>query len=757
MIIFSGSFLLAMSQLLWIEQAGFNVLIFCFVGLFAVFLLRKKLSQPIFLLLCGLFLGSILANFSAINAKRHQYQDTTIDTIEVVGTIVDLPVLTDMGRLGVRQKFAFAVENSKPEFPLRTILVSWYNNETILKAGQSWVLEVKPKPIHGFKNPGSFDYAKWLFRQGYDATATVRQAELFEEKTPGLLNHINRARSNIADLISENISNPRVEGLIRALTIGDRSLIDFEDSQMFQQTGTAHIIAISGLHIGLVALIGIFIGRLFFAIFPSERFNRFKFEAVFTIFLALIYTLLAGASIPTLRALIMVFVFAISPIIKRNISRWISLSIALMLVLLFDPFSVLDVGFWFSFTAVAILIYVFTGRKPYHSKLISITKAQLMILIGLMPLMLVIFNQINLLTPIINLIILPLVSLLLIPTIMFSLLITPVSSELGGLAFSLTEFISEIFLGILEFFKDFDYLVVSITSSGFLIIIGLIVFSILVISSSVFRWRWFGLFLLLPVFIKPENSIEDNEFSVNVLDVGQGLSIVVRTKDKVLLYDTGAKYESGFSMANAVVIPFLNYSGITNIDKVILSHLDNDHAGGIEEILKKYPNAETLSVDGNYEPCQSGENWKWNNISFTILSPFEITPYLGNNSSCVIHIQSEYGSVLLTADIEVPVEYRLTHHLETAIASDVLIVPHHGSRTSSDLDFIQAVNPKFAINSSGFMNQFNHPHPQIKQIYLEKGIEFYDTQEKGRIEIKFLSEGVLVESYKGLKRNIWDL
>jgi competence protein ComEC len=757
MIIFSGSFLLAMSQLLWIEHANYNVLIFCLIGLCAVFLLRKKLSQPIKFLLSGLILGSILANYSAIIAKKHQYQDTSLDTIEVVGTIVDLPVETNMGRLGIRQKFAFAVESSKPEFPLRKILVSWYNNETILKAGQSWVLEVKPKPIHGFKNPGSFDYAKWLFRQGYDATATVKEGELLEEKSLRFINHINRARSNIADLISENISNLRVEGLVRALTIGDRSLIDFEDSQMFQQTGTAHIIAISGLHIGLVALLGIFIGRLFFAIFPSERINRFKFEAVFAILLALIYTMLAGVSIPTLRALIMVCVFSISPIIKRNISRWNTLSIALILVLLFDPFSVLDVGFWFSFTAVAILIYVFTGRMPHRSKLMSFTKAQLLILIGLIPLMLIIFNQINLLTPIINLIILPLVSLLLIPTIMFSLLITPVSSELGEFAFSLTEFISEIFLGILEIFKDFDYLVVSATNNGFFVIIGALVFSILLISSSVLRWRWFGLFLLLPVFIKPENSIEDNEFTVNVLDVGQGLSIVVRTKDKVLLYDTGAKYESGFSMANAVVIPFMNFSRVNKIDKIILSHLDNDHAGGVEDILKVFPKAETLSVDGNHKLCQSGGNWKWNNIIFTILSPFEINPYFGNNSSCVIHIQSEYGSVLLTADIEEPVEYRLTHHLETAIASDVLIVPHHGSRTSSGLEFIQAVNPKFAINSSGFMNQFNHPHPQIKQIYLEKSIEFYDTQEKGMIEIKFLSEGTSIESYRDKKRNIWDL
>ncbi len=752
MLIFALGFLVGISQILWLPELQTIYLVALIpVALLAGYFLFFKKIKP-----AAIFFGASLGLAYAIGfgllAKSYQLNFIPDNHITVIGQVSNLPIDKND-----KIKFSFNIKEIEDKFNLNKLIVSWYKTEQKVKAGQVWQFDLKLKPIHGYQNPGSFDYSKWLFRQGYDATATVKKARLIQEQSYDIGSRINRIRASTASLIESNFQSPRVQALIKALTIGDKSQISYEDSQLFKDTGTAHLIAISGLHIGLMAFLGILFGRLVFVFFTHERFNRFKYEAIFAIIFAFIYAMLAGFSVPTIRALIMVVAFSMAHALKKKISRWQAWSMALLIVLIIDPMSVLDAGFWFSFGAVAALMFAFTERKLNTNRLLSFINAQLVILVGLMPLMVIVFGQINLLTPIANLLVLPLASLLLIPLIFASFIVYLFSDVMAAFLFSLVEKLSNALFAILDYLQQFNYLTVPITHIDTLSMLSLIIVAVILLLPKLFRWQYLSLVLLLPIFLKNPNQLIEGSFQVNVLDVGQGLSMVITTKNHTLIYDTGAKYDTGFNLASTVVIPYLQNQGINIVDKLILSHKDNDHAGGVNELMTQYPAMQIYDVVGEYTDCKKGLSWQWDQVDFEVLSPFNIHPYLGNNSSCVIKISNSYGSILITGDIEDPVEYRLIHQLPKAIKSHVLLVPHHGSRTSSSQQFVKQVSPKIAVNSSGYANQFNHPHPLIKQVYLDQGIKFYDTKDKGMIELLFNESGVNIEQYSELNHHFWHL
>ena len=752
MLIFTLSFLVGIAQLLWLPELKFYWLVPISLMIISSFycFIKSKLIFP--LIIFGISIGLFYAVSIGIHAKSHQLNFIPESHIRAIGIVSNLPV-----HKNDKTKFSFNINEIDEELKLKKILVSWYKTDNIIEAGQIWELTLKLKPIHGYRNPGSFDYSKWLFRQGYDATATVKNAKLIQAQSFDPRSIINKIRSAISNLIESEFTSARIQALIKALSIGDKSQISYEDSQLFQDTGTAHLIAISGLHIGLVAYIGLLFGRLIFLFYTNEKLNRFKYEAFFSILFALIYALLAGFSIPTIRAFIMVMSFSMAYAMKAYISRWQAWSIAMLVVLLVDPLSVLDVGFWFSFTAVAVLMFAFTGRRSNNNKIISFIYAQVVILIGLMPMMVIVFGTINLLTPIANLIVLPLASLLLIPLLLGSFIAYLFSENIAKILFDLVEEIAQYLFLILDILQPYKFLSITVNQLTFLIVTSLIIISILFLLPKLFRWKYLAFIFFIPVFYNNPKLLNQKEYRVNILDVGQGLSVIVTTKDHTMIYDTGAKYDTGFNLASSVVIPFLQNKGIDNVDKLILSHSDNDHAGGKDEIVEKYRNIQIYDVVAEKTPCINGVKWQWNEVFFEVLSPYNINPYLGNNSSCVIRISSQYGSILLTGDIEEPVEYRLVHQLPQEVKSQVMLVPHHGSRTSSGNDFVNTVNPKIVLNSSGYANQFNHPHPLIKKLYLEKGIEFFDTQDKGMLEVLYNENGYNLKQYSDVNRHFWQV
>ena len=748
---FTVSFLIGISQLLWLPELQIVWLLPLILILLASLFSKIKNNIRSISIILGLCSGFSYAVIVGINAKASQLKEIPNSYITIIGKVSNLPIVKND-----KVKFSFEISEIQEDIPLKKILVSWYNSKENVVAGQIWSLNLKLKPIHGYKNPGSFDYSKWLFRQGYDATATVKKATLLAKNSADISSVVHLLRARIAKIIDENFHSTRVQALIKALTIGDKSQISYQDSQLFQTTGTAHLIAISGLHIGLIAFVGVLFGRLLFFVFANERFNRFKYEAIFAIGFAMIYALLAGLSIPTIRALIMVLVFSVAHVTKQQISRWQSWSIAMLMVLLIDPFGVLDIGFWFSFTAVAVLMFAFNGRNNSGAKATAFIKAQVVILIGLMPLMVIVFKQINLLTPFVNILVLPLASLLLIPLTFASMFVYIFSDTMAKFLFFLVEKLAEYLFIILDYMQKFDFLSVAVKNINAYTITALLIAMFIMLLPKLFRWRFLVLMLFVPLFSIKQGYLQNNEFQVNILDIGQGLSVVVSTKNHNLVYDTGAKYDTGFSLATSVVIPYLQNQGIATVDKLILSHKDNDHAGGVDELVSSFPEMQVFDVMGEYSDCQFPSSWDWDGVRFSIYSPFELLPYLGNNSSCVLKISSENGSILLTGDIEEPVEYRLVKSFPQQIKSDVLLVPHHGSRTSSSKAFIKQVAPKIAVNSSGFANQFNHPHPLIKQLYLDQDVVFYDTQTKGMIELVFKSNDIKIQQYADVHPHFWD-
>jgi competence protein ComEC len=751
MLVLSLSFLLGVSQLLWLPTIDLTWLYGClFVFIICVISLihtikYRQLFTFVIVFISGFSYALVVAN----SHKTHQLQQAPADLIVVKGYVSEIPSVSVS-----KTKFILQLEDTVEQLPIKKVLINWYDCEQQIKPGQIWQLTLKIKPIHALYNPATFDYSKWLFRNGIDAIATVKKGVLLDESHFSFFTQVNSIRVKIAQVIAENINSSRVISLLTALMIGDKSLITSEDSQLFQKTGTAHLIAISGLHIGLMAFVGLLIGCFIFYVFTSQQHNRYVFETFFSIALAFVYALLAGLSIPTIRALVMVVIFALSYVNKSHISRWNTWSIALFIVLLFDPLSVLDAGFWFSFTAVAVLMFAYTGKAFEKSKVLGFVKAQLVILIGLMPLMVMVFHQFNILTPIANFLVLPLASIVLIPLLFLSLFVYSVSETLAHFVFLAVEKTAELVFYILDYLSQFEFLKIAMPSfSGFYVVI-LSLSVIILLLPRLFRWKWLVLVLFIPLFLLANNDLNEKEFRINVLDVGQGLSIIVRTKKHTLVYDTGAKYESGFSMAQAVVLPVLQNFGVRKLDRLVLSHADNDHAGGRQDLIAFF-NPKVFDVMGEFNNCQYPLSWNWDGVDFEVLSPFELEPYMGNNTSCVIKVSNEINSVLLTADIEEPVEYRLLTQFPLKIKSDVLLVPHHGSLSSSSEDFIKAVNPKFAVNSSGYVNQFHHPHTKVKQRYESLEIPFYDTQSAGMMEVYSDNSEIHVITYLSNNQHFW--
>ena len=746
------SFLFGITPIIWLPFVKIYWLFPLFVcGVIALFLSQRSPKKYHYYSIISFVLGFSYAIVAVENAQSHLLTFVPDNMYWVEGEITNLPKITDK-----KATFALDVDKQSDELKLKKILVNWYDSSDNLQTGQKWKLKLKLKPIHGVRNPGSFDYSKWLFRNGYSATASVKDSQLLTNSTLGLFSKINRLRENVAHFIDDHFISLRVKSLLKALVIGDKREISYKDSQLFQQTGAAHLIAISGLHIGLVAFFGLIIGRLIFYLIPSEHVNQFKYEAFFAILLGLFYALMAGLSIPTIRALVMVAVFSLAHVFKTKITNWQAWASALVIVLIMDPLSVLDLGFWFSFMAVAVLMFGFSNRKQSLLKVTVFIKAQIFILVGLLPLMAIFFHQINLLAPLTNFIVLPLVSFLLIPLLFLSLMVSIFNNFLSSIMFSSVEILVEVFFKLLEDLSRLNGLILPLPQLTFSQILVLVSIVMLLLLPKLFRWRFIIIIFLVGFLFIPAPKLMVDDFDVNLLDVGQGLSIVITTKNHTMVFDTGARYDSGYSYAASVVVPFLNSKAINYVDYLVLSHKDNDHAGGAGMLIEKYTNVNILDVLGVNGSCKSPKTWQWDGVNFSVLSPFELTPYLGNNSSCVIKISSPNGSVLLTADIEEPVEYRLVNNDPNSLKSDVLIVPHHGSKSSSSDDFLTLVNPKVALNSSGFANQFNHPHPKIKKRYKSKNITFLDTQKSGMITVKFRKEEIQFYEERMDFMHVWD-
>lgn len=684
------------------------------------------------------------------------------EEILLEGQIVDLP------RVGNRSsQFIFQVDRvirpqHQQSFPIK-IKLNWYGQGIQLRSSEKWQLLVKLKRPHGLANPHGFDYEKFLFQQHIGATGYVRQSvdnRLISEASPYYMGYW---REILRDRIDQALPNSAQSGVIKALLLGDRAGITQQQWSVFRKTGTSHLIAISGLHIGLVSALVFGLVRWLGlrCRVTSRRLIRFSIIAGFIA--ASVYAALAGFSVPTQRALIMLFVIYAGIYWQRYYSPFHVISLALIVVLFYDPLSIMSAGFWLSFVAVAVILFMLVGRFKRPRLVSQMLWLQLWISVGLLPLVLYFFQQVSLVSPLANVLAVPWVSIAVVPLLLVVLPLGLINDYLVIKGLLLVDGLLTYLWLVLQFLADFKYSYLQLPNvSLWSCLLAMLGAGLLLLPRGLLAKPVAYLFfipLLLPI---KTNALQASEFKLILLDVGQGLSAVISTKTHTLVFDTGAKYSDKSDLATTVVLPYLRAKNTDKIDVLVLSHGDNDHAGGAKTIIQSTVVDSVLSsVADQYkneaaQACEQGMTWQWDEVTFEFLSPHSSNLFSGNNASCVLKVYSANGSVLLPADIEKPMERSLLQYFPDKLKADVLIAPHHGSKTSSTQQFIEAVSPRFVLFPVGYKNRFGFPKLEVLSRYKKQGAATFDSAQDGALSVSFnINKPIQVERFRSAYTRFW--
>ena len=647
--------------------------------------------------------------------------------VMVTAQIRGLPQPTETGWRFEMQPIQ-ALETGQRLPPIRA---HWFDGLPV-NPGEYWRFEMNLRRPAGMANPGGFDYEGWLYAQGVGALGSVRKGERLEAlaPTPGIAGLRHEIRGQLNEVLA---SQPGGERLI-ALVVGDKAVLSKADWRILQATGTAHLMVISGLHVGMLAaaVFGIItlLGRSGILVWP---WPRLWLAVPLVILIATFYALLAGFNVPVQRALLMISMGLLIQLLYRQPGLWTCWLMAFAAVVACNPAAPLRAGFWLSFVAVGLLLYGMGARLGAANHWWKWGRAQWVVFIGLWPWLLLWCMPASLSSPLANIIAIPWVSLLVVPTALLGtlaqlLLDCPWLVQLAALL------LNWLFTG-LEWVAQFRQAETLPYPGwpGFLL--GLI--GVAALLSPLARTLGLpALACLLALLWPPQPRPPAGQLWVTVLDVGQGLSVLVQTQGRDLLYDTGARFISGFDLGEAVVYPALQALGVRKLDVLLLSHADNDHAGGAPFIVEHLPVALTMAGQPQdqdarlaAQPCKAGEQWNWDGIQFEILHAPQ-PPASANEQSCVLRVATGQSAVLLPGDVGIAGEYQM---LARELTANVLLAPHHGSRSSSSYAFIRAVNPRWVVFSAGRHSQFGHPHPQVVERYRELEAEPVYTAAAGAI------------------------
>ena len=664
-------------------------------------------------------------------------------------------------------RFIFKLSNSQgadlvARLPAKLSL-SWYYPEHALVSHQNCRLRVRLKKHWRFANPGSADREKQMFLDGIGARGYVRSGECQPAATVA-----SRAglRTRLLDNFARMETKYRNFGLMQALTFGERGRMQTSQWEILRATGTSHLLAISGLHLSAISVVAFFIAT-FLAKLSANLCERIPAQCVAAIFAMLatsVYAYLAGFSIPTQRALIMVFIAFGAILLRKPLVQFSVLATALFAVLLLNPLAVLTVSFWMSFLAV-MFIFVILKTSVGLSKFSILFRVQIFLAAALLPVSMRFFTQGSLIAPIVNLIAVPYVSFLLLPVLMIAqLLFLTGTDSLSHFLFSAVDRMFDLLQWWLQFCAQLPLASIYYHPT----IAGVILYELgllLLIQPRGFPLRSLAPVFLVALFFIRDYTLTENQLRVTVLDVGQGLAVVIETKNHTLLYDAGPKFTSGFNTGTAVVLPYLRKRNIKVLDKIIVSHNDNDHAGGVQALLDA-ATVDTLTISNGKDKysanridyCRQGDEWIWDGVGFRILHPPNSWQSSPNNRSCVVQIMHPAGSVLLAGDIETAVERRLIAEYGDKLRSHLLLAPHHGSMSSSSRRFLARVRPQTAVFSVGYRNRYGFPHAKITARYQSIGAELVDTTREGAVTFIFDSRhGMQREvGYRPSSRRYWN-
>ncbi len=704
-----------------------TVIALCAPGLFLV----RSLRYAGFLLLGFLWACA----FHQLSLQQRLEPGFERQRLWLEGRVTGLPEATDTG-----WRFMLAdarlVDGGQP---LPLIRAHWYAGEPVAN-GELWRFEATLRRPRGLSNPGGFDYETWLYAQNIGALASIRAGERVSAGSQAAGSLRNSIRDGIAAVLGAHVGSQRS----LALVVGDRSVLSKADWNVLQATGTSHLMVISGLHVGMLA------GTMFLLITSIGRaglvhrgWPRLWLAAPPAIVAAAVYAALAGFAVPTQRALLMVILVLAAKVLYRQLNPWTLWLAALCAVTLLDPAAPLRAGFWLSFMAVGLLIFGVGGRLAVRGIWARWGSAQWVIFLGLWPWLLLWGMPGSLTAPLVNAIAIPWVSFLVVP-----------AALLGAL---------------LQMLFDFPWLLIAAEHTMSYLFDGLAWIAAWQPATRVPFPGWFiwgvglcgTLALLSPLrsvlavpalgclltFVMPAHEgPKQGELWVTVLDVGQGLAVLLQTEHHSLLYDAGARLHSGFDMGESVVLPALSAFGLRDLDVMLLSHADLDHAGGAQALREGLHVVRVLAGQQEAldpvlaaESCSPGDQWDWDGVRFEILYSAP-PPAPANERSCVLRVVAGQGrgGVLLTGDLGIRGEYQLLLH---ELQAELLLAPHHGSRSSSSYALIRAVRPRWVAFSAGHNNRFNHPHPQVVERYRELEVEPVYTAGSGAIRFVFDADG----------------
>lgn len=783
-VVFGAWYLQQQANLPDIQWLFLGLLVFPITFLFRKTFLRRFIFKKIILLFCAVLFGfswaALLAHYRLSDRLPNIWEQKDV---KIVGVVASIPELTEHG-----ERFVFDVEKiltPQAQVP-SSISLNYYSKKMFDKsqssavgrfhAGQRWQLTVRLKQPHTTYNPNGFDFEALALSENIRASGSIRKKSTNQEInsfvwTPKYM--IAYTREYIGQHIQQALQGKRYAGVILGLVIGDDSQIKRLDWDVYLRTGTNHLMSISGLHITMLSGLVFAVVNILWRRFPNlvMRLATHKAASIAGALTALLYAALAGFSVPTQRTLYMLMTVATMLLIGRRLSFPNILSVALLIVVLIDPWSVMAPGFWLSFGAVAVMVYVGSGRLATEHWLREATKAQWAVTVGLLPALVLMFGQFSLISPIANAIAIPIVSFIVVP---FAILgsILPIDAIL-----LFAHFVLDLCMLVLKWLADLPLATWQQATPSFSTTLLAFIGVFWMLLPKGVPLRYFGVFCFLPMLFTSSERIDKGSMQVIVLDVGQGLSVVVKTAEHTLLYDAGAKYNEQSDAGNRIVSPYLLMAGIKHLDGIVVSHDDTDHSGGVPSVLSQV-SADWLlsSLDQRSEmfktsqylehrpqkilKCYAGQHWQWDGVEFEILYP-ELDSYQydylkDNDKSCVLKISSLSGNVLLTGDVEKRGEYQMLGSEARLLKSDVLVAPHHGSKTSSSAAFVQAVSPQWVVFTNGYRNHFGHPKQAIVQRYVNQGVQVLRSDYDGAIVFDFKkNQAIKVLKWRKVEKRYW--
>ena len=741
------------------------------------FLLRRhaalfRISVVSVSLLVGFLWASGVAHLRLADALPSEWESRDI---QLVGVVASLPQLQERG-----ERFLFDVERvvtNGAVVPPRISIARYfagYREFTPIQAksdfrpGERWRLTVRLKRPHGTYNPHGFDFEEWALERNIRATGYIRKNPDNARLTPLVYwpsYMVERVREAVRERFQSVLGDAQYASVLLALAIGDDDAISADDWETFRRTGTVHLMSISGLHVTMVASLGF---ALVFALWRrveplALRLPARKAAAVAGVGVAGAYALLAGFAVPTQRTFYMLAVLAVALWSGRAVSMSLVLCWALLVVVVLDPWAVLAPGFWLSFGAVALLAYAGSHRLARPGWLKESVRAQWVMTLGLTPLLLALFQQVSMISPVANAFAIPLISLVVTPLALLGAVI-PIDALLlaahavMGWCMRLLHMGAELPVAVWQQHAPAAWAVVA----GVTGILWMLL-------PRGFPMRWLGGAGLAPMFLLLPATPQPGALHATVLDVGQGLSVVLRTANHALLYDAGPRYSQDADSGNRIVIPYLRGQGVGRLDGMVLSHDDSDHTGGAASVLKGLPvgwmgsplpaGHSLRGMAGRDVSCFAGQSWTWDGVRFEMLHPLQqsygIDKLKDNDRSCVLKVVSMRGSLLIAGDIERVTELELLERTGSVLEADVLIAPHHGSKTSSTREFVRQVDPQVAVMTAGYRNRFGHPKKEVLERYREIGSTIYRSDRDGAILIDFDRGGMVAEAWRRKALRYW--